>query len=324
MLDADGQLVALSTATSLMHAASLRCSLRRWSRTFPLATMRPGDVYALNDPYRGGIHANDILVFRPVFADDGGSRTSPARSSTSPTSAACPPVAWPRSPPTRSPRACCSRRCTSRPGEPARRRAAHHRRQQPNPRQGDRRHAGAHRGRQHDRPPHREMHERSVPTRWRGRRAGHRRLRAPHARRCSPHAGRSVRGTFTIDSDGFEARTFEVRVAVTSPATGDRHRLAGTSPQAGGAINASVSQTMSGVVYAVRCFADPSIPMNEGCFRPFDGALPPRDPGEPVPPAACGGRLVTVAAATEAILAALAQAVPDRAVAASSLIQVSP
>ena len=31
--------------------------------------MRPGDVFAMNDPYRGGIHANDILVFRPVFAD---------------------------------------------------------------------------------------------------------------------------------------------------------------------------------------------------------------------------------------------------------------
>ena len=69
MLDADGQLVALSTATSLMHAASLRCSLPALVEDFPLATMRPGDVYALNDPYRGGIHANDILVFRPVFAD---------------------------------------------------------------------------------------------------------------------------------------------------------------------------------------------------------------------------------------------------------------
>ena len=31
--------------------------------------MQPGDVFAMNDPYRGGIHANDIMVFRPVFAD---------------------------------------------------------------------------------------------------------------------------------------------------------------------------------------------------------------------------------------------------------------
>ena len=69
ILDADAQLVALSTATSLMHAASLRCSLPALIEDVPLATMRPGDVFAMNDPYRGGIHANDILVFRPVFAD---------------------------------------------------------------------------------------------------------------------------------------------------------------------------------------------------------------------------------------------------------------
>ena len=70
-VDAGGQLVTLSTATSLMHAASLRCALPSLVEDFPLATMRPGDVFALNDPYRGGIHANDILVFRPVFADGG-------------------------------------------------------------------------------------------------------------------------------------------------------------------------------------------------------------------------------------------------------------
>ena len=69
LVDVEGQLVALSTATSLMHAASLRCSLPALLEDFPATTMAPGDVFALNDPYRGGIHANDILVFRPVFAD---------------------------------------------------------------------------------------------------------------------------------------------------------------------------------------------------------------------------------------------------------------
>jgi N-methylhydantoinase B len=83
-----------------------------------------------------------------------------------------------------------------------------------------------------------------------------------------------------------------------------------------------VSQTLSGIVYAIRCFADPTIPMNEGCFRPLRVHLPPGSLVNPDPPAACGGRLVTVAAATEAILQALARAAPDRAVAASSLIQV--
>src|SRR4029450_7927706 len=49
ILDAQCQLVALSTATSLMHAASLKCSLPSLVEQFPLETMQPGDVYALND-----------------------------------------------------------------------------------------------------------------------------------------------------------------------------------------------------------------------------------------------------------------------------------
>jgi 5-oxoprolinase (ATP-hydrolysing) len=33
--------------------------------------MRPGDVYALNDPYHGGTHLPDVTVVTPVFAPDG-------------------------------------------------------------------------------------------------------------------------------------------------------------------------------------------------------------------------------------------------------------
>ena len=29
--------------------------------------MRPGDVYAVNDPYHGGTHLPDITVVTPVF-----------------------------------------------------------------------------------------------------------------------------------------------------------------------------------------------------------------------------------------------------------------
>ena len=98
--------------------------------------------------------------------------------------------------------------------------------------------------------------------------------------------------------------------------------FAGTSPQSGGAINASVSQTMSGVIFAVRCLMDPSIPMNEGCFRAVGMKLPPGTLVNPYPPAACGGRVITVTAAIEAVLAALAQARPDHRVAPSALIHV--
>jgi 5-oxoprolinase (ATP-hydrolysing) len=33
--------------------------------------MRPGDVFALNNPYNGGTHLPDVTVVMPVFADDG-------------------------------------------------------------------------------------------------------------------------------------------------------------------------------------------------------------------------------------------------------------
>jgi 5-oxoprolinase (ATP-hydrolysing) len=35
-------------------------------------TMKPGDVYALNDPYHGGTHLPDITVITPVFTESGG------------------------------------------------------------------------------------------------------------------------------------------------------------------------------------------------------------------------------------------------------------
>src|SRR6267142_1001408 len=31
--------------------------------------MRPGDVYALNDPFEGGMHLPDVFILKPVFHD---------------------------------------------------------------------------------------------------------------------------------------------------------------------------------------------------------------------------------------------------------------
>ena len=78
ILDVRARLVALSTATNLMHASSLRSSLPSLIEDHPLDTMHPGDVFVMNDCFRGGIHANDLVVFRPVF-NDGASITSQER-----------------------------------------------------------------------------------------------------------------------------------------------------------------------------------------------------------------------------------------------------
>jgi N-methylhydantoinase B len=129
-------------------------------------------------------------------------------------------------------------------------------------------------------------------------------------------------GSFDIDGDGLTDRTYTVAVTVTLDDGALTADFTGTSPQSGGAINASYSQTLSGVVFAMRCLVDPTLPMNEGCFRPLNAVFPLGTLVNPAPPAACGGRIVTVAGATDAMLRALSDARPDRAVAASGLIHV--
>jgi N-methylhydantoinase B len=97
VLDAQGRLIASSTATTLMHSASLRESLRALMIDVPLATMRQGDVFAQNDPFKGGIHANDIAVMRPCSPRTEAVRTiSPGPSSTSPISVVAMPAVLPR------------------------------------------------------------------------------------------------------------------------------------------------------------------------------------------------------------------------------------
>lgn len=324
LLDVDARLVALSTATSLMHAASLRCALPALLDDVPLDTMRPGDAYALNDPYRGGIHANDILVFRPVFGDDlvryfagtlihvadvGGVAAGGLAALATDTfveGLLLPPV------------------LLARDGDPATDvlRIIARNSRTPDKVVGDVQAlvAGVHAiARRVD-----ELHDR-FGTATVARVVAHDRDDSERRMRASfgaLPAGR-YESSFTIDTDGIDDHTYDVRVTVTLPGDGTVDvDLAGTSTQARGAINSSESQTLSGIVFACRCFADPDITMNEGCFTPLSVHLPRGTLVNPEPPAACGGRLVTVAAVTEAVLAALAQAAPEHAVAASSLIQV--
>ena len=149
--------------------------------------------------------------------------------------------------------------------------------------------------------------------------------RAPPARRAAPDpAGHATGAASPSTATGWRPGAPSRSVATVTIGEGEvTVDFTGTAAQSGGAINASFSQTLSGVIYAIRCFVDPSIPMNEGCFRLIHtGAAGRARSVNPDPPAACGGRMVTVAAVVEAILAALSGALPERAVAASALIHV--
>lgn len=73
LFDAEGRLVANAPHIPV-HLGSMGDSVRAIiaSRSADGRGMVPGDVYATNDPYRGGTHLPDITVIQPVFA--GGER----------------------------------------------------------------------------------------------------------------------------------------------------------------------------------------------------------------------------------------------------------
>ena len=131
------------------------------------------------------------------------------------------------------------------------------------------------------------------------------------------------RGEYAIDDDGLDlARSPVIRVAVTVGGEGAPVRLefSQSDGQARGAINAGFSQALTWAIYAVRCFVDPTIPMNEGCYSPIEVEFRKGSLLDPHWPAACGGRVVSVTAVCEAVVDALSKARPDRATAASAVI----
>jgi 5-oxoprolinase (ATP-hydrolysing) len=73
VFDADGGLVANAPHIPV-HLGSMGESIRQVIAR-RAGTMRPGEVYALNDPYHGGTHLPDITVVTPVFGPAGAAQT---------------------------------------------------------------------------------------------------------------------------------------------------------------------------------------------------------------------------------------------------------
>ncbi|MDR0344687.1 MAG: hydantoinase B/oxoprolinase family protein [Nocardiopsaceae bacterium] len=69
VFDAAGGLIA-NAPHMPVHLGSMGESIRIVAER-NAGRMRPGDVYALNDPYHGGTHLPDVTVVTPVFGDDG-------------------------------------------------------------------------------------------------------------------------------------------------------------------------------------------------------------------------------------------------------------
>jgi len=322
VLDARGRLIGHSASTSLAHSASLRCTLPFVLDAHSPASMAPGDVFLTNDVYRGGIHANDLILLRPVFvggapayftgtlihvADLGGQSAGGIAATADEVfleGLQLPPV-----------------KVATSGGLVA-----------------DMLSVLAANSRQPDRVLG-DVRALVAGTAVAARRVealverygadgfaaaaddaiSYTRTRMRHE--VAALAPGTYRGEYAIDDDGIRTGVpLVVRVSVTVSADAAVVDFEGTDGEVPASVNAGFSQVMSGAMYAVRCFLDPTIPTNEGCFDVVRVRLPARtlvNPGRPRPG---GGRYPVVSAAVEAIYRALSQARPDHAVAASGLI----
>ncbi|MFM9105752.1 MAG: hydantoinase B/oxoprolinase family protein [Chloroflexota bacterium] len=120
-----------------------------------------------------------------------------------------------------------------------------------------------------------------------------------------------------IEDDGITDRSYPMKLELT---VGDGEVTAdftGSAEQAVGPVNAIYAVTASAVYNAVLHLTDPTIPRNEGCYRPFTIIAPPGtivNCAFPAPVA--GGNTETSPRITDMVFGALQHAIPERIVAA--------
>jgi N-methylhydantoinase B len=69
IFDRRGRLVSQASALPIQLAGS-SVALKEVLKAFAPETMRPGDVFILNDPFRGGSHPPDLILTMPYFAGE--------------------------------------------------------------------------------------------------------------------------------------------------------------------------------------------------------------------------------------------------------------
>ena len=121
-------------------------------------------------------------------------------------------------------------------------------------------------------------------------------------------------------SDFMELGDEDIRIAVTVTIADGllAADFTGTDDQVEANFNAVGAVTRSCLYYAVRVATDPTIPANGGCYRPLSLITPSGSVVDANPPAAvAAGNVETSQRIADVLLGALAQAAPDRVPAAS-------
>ncbi len=309
----EGETLAQAIAIPI-HLATLIPAVRRIVDTFPLATMREGDIYLMNDPYLGGTHLPDIALVMPVFAnvrpialaasmthhqDVGG--MAPGSIPTNATEIYQEGI---RLPPLQLRRGTefnetllAILRLNSRI---------------PDIFIGDL---------------YAQVAACSVAARRLGELAqayGDNQLLAifdellDRSEAMTREALRRIpAGTFRyvdyLDNDGIELdKRIRIEVAVTIADGNFEISLAGTSPQVRGPFNCVPSGSLAAAYFALRVITGEDIPTNGGCFRPVKVDLPEGSIVNPAEPAAVNARSATIKRVACSILGALREVVPER------------
>ena len=117
----------------------------------------------------------------------------------------------------------------------------------------------------------------------------------------SPELGRALDVSVEITIEGSE-----MRLHFDSP------------PQVRAGINMIYTALLSSVYYAVKAVVDPTILPNSGLARPITVTAPPGTVMNAIHPAAVNGRTSTCQRAADLVIGALAQAAPERCIAAGN------
>jgi N-methylhydantoinase B len=122
--------------------------------------------------------------------------------------------------------------------------------------------------------------------------------------------------THEVWMDGFES-PIKIRNTVKVADTDVFVDYEGTSLQVQRGINSVLTYTRSYTLYPLKCAINPSLPNNEGTFRPFKITAPEATILNPSFPAPVTGRNITGHFLSAAVFGALAQAIPEKVIAGS-------
>jgi len=70
VFDAEGRMLAQAVTGTPGHVNSMAESVKHFIAHFGVDTMKPGDVYITNDPWKGTGHTNDFVITTPCFRGD--------------------------------------------------------------------------------------------------------------------------------------------------------------------------------------------------------------------------------------------------------------